>query len=212
MRIISILILTAIALIGCSGEYDKEHQEIIFEEIPMQLLGDKSYTPNATSTSGLTIRYASSDEEVARIENGQIIFTSAGRVTIYAYQDGNTEYYEAPFKTQELIIKDLDINKKMQTIEFELPESWKQSEKGQIIKLKATASSGLPVTYSIQGNDAGYITGNLLYTYHGGENRKVYPNKYEADITVIASQAGNDEYNPADNVERQLHIIADVMH
>jgi hypothetical protein len=35
---------------------------------------------------------------------------------------------------------------------------------------------------------------------------------YDTSITIIASQDGNDEYNPADNVKSNMRIIGDVLH
>lgn len=49
----------------------------------------------ATATSGLDVRYESSDEEVVRIVNGnELEIITSGTVTIKAIQDGNDRYYE----------------------------------------------------------------------------------------------------------------------
>ena len=49
----------------------------------------------ATATSGLDVRYESSDEEVVRIVNGnELEIITSGTVTIKAIQEGNNRYYE----------------------------------------------------------------------------------------------------------------------
>ena len=49
----------------------------------------------ATATSGLDVRYESSDEDIVRIVNGnELEIITSGIVTIKAIQDGNDRYYE----------------------------------------------------------------------------------------------------------------------
>lgn len=49
----------------------------------------------ATATSGLDVRYESSDEDIVRIVNGnELEIITSGTVTIKAIQDGNNRYYE----------------------------------------------------------------------------------------------------------------------
>lgn len=49
----------------------------------------------ATATSGLDVRYESSDENIVRIVNGnELEIITSGTVTIKAIQDGNDRYYE----------------------------------------------------------------------------------------------------------------------
>lgn len=49
----------------------------------------------ATATSGLAVRYESSDEDIVRIVNGnELEIITSGTVTIKAIQDGNDRYYE----------------------------------------------------------------------------------------------------------------------
>lgn len=65
------------------------------------------------------------------------------------------------------------------------------------IELVATASSKLPVTFSIQeGDTIAHLDGNTLYA------------DKEGDIVVAANQSGNDEYNAADTVLKTITLKA----
>jgi hypothetical protein len=119
---------------------------------------------------------------------------------------------------RQLLIHDWDPNKKIQEISFELPAEWKLSKDYQRVELNAAASSGLPVSYSLSTDMYGRILAGsgsrpaYLYLYHAGEGGAPGDKIYEVNIVVTASQSGNDEYNPADNVERTIHVIGDVFH
>ena len=206
----AIIVLTA-TLASCNGEPEKQEQRISMEELPTYRLKDSPIEFGATSTSGLAVSFESSDTSIVSIDGNTAILQRPGEVSIKASQDGDDDFYEAPQITRTMIVKDWDPNKKDQSITFSIPSYWKESEGGQVIKLRGKASSGLPVTYSISGPKAAYIYDDILVTYHAGES-KDFKEKYEADIVVIASQPGNDEYNAADNVECPLHIVGDVYH
>ncbi|MDR0874546.1 MAG: hypothetical protein LBN27_13960 [Prevotellaceae bacterium] len=211
----AIFFLAAIALIAtaCDPQDDKQSQKITFGEIVPQNLRDSSLVLQATASSGLPVILESSDSSIAAIDGNTVFFKTTGTVSITAKQSGNSQYYEAPNITRSLIIRDIDPNKKTQTISFELPAEWQLSRDGTAIELKAAASSGLPVKYIL--SDTPYASfssnGKLIYLIHGGE-AGTPPEKYDTQISVTASQTGNDEYNPADNVTRTIHIIGDVIH
>jgi hypothetical protein len=204
------LVFAAFALSACNSD-TKQEQSIYFEEIAPQMLKDGSVRLKATASSGLPVVFVSDNTDIVTVEGDRAVFHAVGKVKIYATQPGNDEFYEAPNIFQQLLIHDWDPNKKTQTIRFELPSEWKLSSDGTILSLNATATSGLPVKFTFSGPEAGFIASGFLYLYHGGESSE-FPGKYDTKITIIASQEGNDEYNPADNVEREMHIIGDVIH
>jgi hypothetical protein len=211
---LSILLAVIIIFTACDNtDNQKQTQSIDFAEITSQLLRDGSLQLHATASSGLPVSFANWNTEIASIEGDKVIFKQAGKVNITAYQPGNEQYYEAPEITRQLLIRDWDPGKKIQTIDFELPADWKLSRDGQQLKLNAVASSGLPVSYVLSTEKYGFLlTAGMVYFYHAGEGSTSNEVVYDVQISIIASQIGNDEYNPADNVERTIRVIGDVFH
>ena len=207
------MILMAMAVMACNQDIRQE-QTIAFEEIAPQLLRDGSVQLKAAASSGLPVTFVSANENIATVEDDRAVFHAAGRTLIYAVQRGNDNFYEAPDVSQSLLVRDWDPNKKTQTIDFELPAVWQISVNGQMLALNAAASSGLPVKYSVSGANVGRILNNtsIFYVYHAGEAGCDFRDKYTTTVTFSASQDGNDEYNPADNVTRQIRIFGDVLH
>ncbi len=80
---------------------NKQSQTINFNAIPDKKIGDPDFTPGATTNSGLTISYASSNEQVANFVNGKIHLVGIGSTTITASQAGNNTY-ESASVSQEL--------------------------------------------------------------------------------------------------------------
>jgi hypothetical protein len=68
-----------------------------------------SFDLTATATSGLEVTYASSNETIAKINNGKIQIISAGTVTIIASQSGNDYYLAAADVSQSLTITDTQL-------------------------------------------------------------------------------------------------------
>jgi hypothetical protein len=201
-------------MMACDRGEVRREQSIYFEEIPPQLLVNGGVQLNATASSGLPVTFISETPGIASIEGSRAVFHAAGNVRIYAVQRGNEGFFEAPDVFRPLLIRDWDVNKKNQTIEFELPATWQLSRDGTMVSLKAVASSGLPVRFTLGGGpNPGFLSssGEILFLYHGGET-PAFPNKYDITLTIVASQDGNDEYNPADNVEGSMRIIGDVLH
>jgi hypothetical protein len=211
--------LTGVALLAaCSAGDEKQTQSVDFGDIPPQQLRDGFLELRATASSGLPVYYASWDTAIADIDGNKALFRQAGAVDIIACQPGNEHFYEAPNVTQRLLIRDWDASKKTQEIiSFDLPAEWQLSRDGTIVALKAEASSGLPVSFALSTSKYGFLSSRTpyLYLYHAGEGGQLTGEErlfYDAKIAVVASQVGNDEYNPADNVEKVIHVIGDVKH
>jgi hypothetical protein len=207
-------ILTGIMIFAaCDTNEGKKTQSIDFGEIAPQQLRDGFLQLQATASSGLPVAFASWDTTIAVIENDKALFLQTGVVSIIAYQPGNEQFYEAPEITRQLIVRDWDPDKKTQEITFELPGEWKISRDGQLFKLNAVASSGLPVSYVLASKEYGrFLNANTVYFYHAGEGGTPSTAAYDATVSITASQIGNEEYNPADNVERTIRVIGDVFH
>ena len=73
-------------------------------------VGDASYTPTATATSGLAVAFtidASSTPGACSISGGVVSFTGAGTCIVDANQAGNANYFAAPEKQQTITVTSL---------------------------------------------------------------------------------------------------------
>jgi hypothetical protein len=66
---------------------------------------------------------------------------------------------------------------------------------GGTLTLSATASSGLPVSFSVAANGTCSVSGNVVTFLKFGT------------CTVVASQAGNSTYSAAANVQQNIFIL-----
>jgi hypothetical protein len=195
--------LMLLTLMSCEAGGGKSAQTIEFGELAPQNLMEGSLQLQATASSGLPVIFSCSDPRIAVIKGSTVEFVSEGVAYITAGQPGNDSFYEAPNVTRELKIRDWDPRKKTQVISFELPE--RLSNDDPPLPLVAVSTSALPVKFT--SNDwRGVITSdNLLILFHGTYT-------YDAYISITASQEGDSEYNPAENVIRTIHAIGDGTH
>lgn len=159
-------------------------QAITFDELEARTYGDDPFDLTATATSGLNVSYTSSDPGVAILSGNTVTIVSAGETTITAVQDGNENYLSA-----ENVIQLLTVNKADQAITFEELED---TGIGDVIVLSATASSGLEVSFEVSGPAT--LSGDKLETTGEGV------------VNIVASQAGNENYSPAEDVIRTFDV------
>ncbi|MEQ8905559.1 FG-GAP-like repeat-containing protein [Ekhidna sp.] len=162
----------------------KATQTITFDAIEDKVFGDAPFSLSATTSSGLAISFVSSDESVATITGDQVSILAAGNVTITATQEGNANYEAASDVAHEFLIA-----KANQTITFETIEDFSV---GGTIKLSATASSGLDVSFEVEGPAS--LDGNSLTILD------------EGTVTITASQSGDENWNAAESVSQILEI------
>lgn len=84
--------LMAIDDINVTG---KTSQTITFNTPATKTFGDASFNPGATSTSGLSVSYTSSNTNVATVSGNTITIVGPGRSTITASQAGSASYTAA---------------------------------------------------------------------------------------------------------------------
>jgi hypothetical protein len=95
------------------------------------------------------------------------------------------------------VIHQAAVSGNVQTIEFEsIPH---QQLTFQQVELSASASSGLPVSYSVQSGPA-VVSGSLL-TFTG-----------TGIVEVVANQTGNEVYAPASPVLRSFYVAEEIQH
>ena len=138
--------------------------------------GDSDFDPGATASSGLPVTYSSSTPSVCTIVAGKVHIVGAGECTVVASQAGN-----ANFNPQSLS-RTFTIAKASQTISFTAPSGKTYGDPD--FDPGATASSGLPVPYSSSTPTVCTIVSGKVHIVGAGE------------CTVVASQAGNADYNP----------------
>lgn len=170
---------------------DKADQLIAFEPFTTKTYGDKAFSAAVISSSALDVEISSSDPSIAEIVAGKISILKAGIVTITASQPGSDLYKAAVPVSQELRIA-----KAAQSIEFEMFDE--KTVEDSPFKLSATASSSLPVTFDVDGENIISLNGNEVIIVGPGT------------VNITAVQAGDDNYEPAPSVTRVL-MVANVL-
>ena len=167
------------------------------DELPAKATVGTKIKLEATTTSGLPVSFKSSDESVANVSviGGEqyLICKKAGEVDVIAYQEGNKNYEAAPNETRNLTIV-----KTEQTITWvsELPT---ETTVGTKIKLEATATSSLPVSFKSSDESVASIS------YTGGAYYLTCKKAGNVDIT--AYQEGDNNYSAALEDVHNLTVV-----
>ena len=159
----------------------KEAQTITFPAIPTTTLVTGSVTLNATASSGLPVSYASTTPSICTVSGSTVTLLSLGDCGIWATQAGNTYYAAAPEIGHMFLVA-----KEAQTITFPNPG---EHPVGTSFTLNATASSGLPVSFTSMDPSVCTVSGSTVSLL----NDSTY-------CGILADQAGNAYYNPAPEV------------
>jgi cyclophilin family peptidyl-prolyl cis-trans isomerase len=141
--------------------------------------------PSASSTLPVTISVKSGP---ATISGNTVTLTGVGMVVLAANQAGNANYLAATEVTTSF-----SVSAGSQTITF--PSIPSQPISTNQITLNASASSGLPVDYSIISGAASLVSSNTLALNGIGT------------ITVQASQVGNTNWSVATPV-KQIFVVS----
>ena len=168
-------------------------QTITFVDIADKLVNSSSFDLNATASSGLPVSFTSLHPAVATVEsNGTVTIVGAGVATMRANQDGNGSYNPAPS-----VEKTLTVTKVPQTITFNALSDASLNTGTYSLSGKATASSGLAVSYATSDASVASLSGSTLSLIKGGT------------VTITASQGGNDTFLAAADATRSLTIKDD---
>ena len=128
-----------------------------------------------------------------------MIQSKSGTVTVTAHVAGNDIYKDADF-TKDITIT----NKEKQYINWDQDFSrLKTTDQTKSITLNATTTSGLPVTYELQGNATG-----LTLTQNGNTWTLTYSAVECKNTTIVAKQTtGNETYAPASSFSLPVKVI-----
>ncbi|MEI6946822.1 DUF4979 domain-containing protein [Paraflavisolibacter sp. H34] len=162
------------------------YQDILFPLPQEKKVGDADFSP-ATATSGLAVTYTSSNSEVATVVDGRLHLVGAGTTAITASQPGDAGYVAA-----EPVTRSLTVSKIEQVISFGPLEE--QAYGGADFDAGATASSGLPVTYTSSHPEVAEIV-----------NGQVRINGLGTTV-LTAAQEGNKQYEAAPAVVQTLTV------
>ena len=171
-------------VIGCGTE-----QTITFANPGDQELPTGTVSLTATADSGLTVSLASSTTSVCTVSGTTLTLKTEGTCTITASQSGSGDYLAA-----DDVVRSFTVSKASQTITFANPGS-KALSVGSFTA-SSSADSGLTVSLASSTGSVCSMTGSTVSLLATGT------------CTLIASQAGNSNYDAATNVERSFSVTA----
>ncbi len=162
----------------------KQNQTITFNALTAKTFGDASFNLTGSASSGLSVSYTSSDPTIASVAGFTVTILKAGTINITASQFGNSI-----FNAASEVVQSLTINKANQTITFT------PFQVSNTFNLVATASSGLPVTFTSSNLAVATINGNVVTVVAAGS------------ATITAAQPGNSNFNAAPNVTQPVVAV-----
>lgn len=162
---------------------DERSQVITFTQPTTQNYGT-SMTLRASASSGLPVTYTVT-EGPATVLGDVLHFTGIGSVTVQATQAGDEDYDSAA-----PVERTFEVIKGRQIIAFPLPASGQTLD---VVPLNAYSSSALPVSYEWVSGPGVILDDELTFTGAG-------------TVTLRVSQAGNEFYDAAADVQRSIVI------
>ena len=197
-QVLSLVAMACISLAGCGGgdgpAIEARPQSLQFTGSPPAVNAPGTAVVSAQASSGLAVVYASATPSTCLVDSATGVVTglAAGGCTIAAEQPGNTTYAPAPRVTQDLMVI------AEQTIAFGAPPALSLSGTASVV---ATASSGLPVTYSS-------LTPGVC-TVNAGTG--LVTDLTAGNCTIAADQPGDANHDPAPRQLQTLTVAAAVM-
>jgi hypothetical protein len=173
----------------------KNNQTIAFSSTaPVgAVVAGPTYTVTATASSGLTVAFSidASATSVCSIAGSTVTYIGAGTCVIDANQAGDANYNAAPQVAQSF-----PVGKGTQTISFTSSAPVGATVGGPTYTVTATATSGLPVTLSIDASAASVcsIAGPTVSFIGAGT------------CVIDANQAGNANYNAAPQAQQSFAV------
>jgi hypothetical protein len=149
------------------------HQTVTFPPIGTQIAAT-TVNLKATASSGLPVAFVSLTPSVCTVSGATATLIAYGFCYVQAWQGGNSQYYPAPAASQGFGVAHAH-----QTVDFPAIPT---QVAGTTVNLVATASSGLPVTFSTTTPAVCTVSGSTATLIEYGFCR------------VVATQAGNGEY------------------
>ncbi len=165
--------------------FHRQSQTITFDSIPDKTYGDPPFVLTATASSGLPVSF-SIVSGPATLSGDTLTITGAGTVSVKAVQPGDIDYDPAPSVT-----RNFEVLKKAQTIDF--PAIADKTYGDAPFTISATASSGLPVSFTVLSGPV-TIAGNTVTITGAGT------------AEIQAEQGGDSSYEAATPVSQTFNI------
>jgi hypothetical protein len=177
----------------------RKSQTITFAPPPSTTVG-VPVALSASASSGLPVSFTSGIPGVCTVSGSTVTTVAADTCMITASQGGSASYLAADDVTQSFHVNPaLQVNppgRKPQTITFnEPPEAKVGMPVGERVTLSASASSGLPVSFTSGTPPVCTVSDATVTTMAAGA------------CTITASQGGSAGYAAADGVTRSFQII-----
>jgi trimeric autotransporter adhesin len=161
-------------------------QTITFPQIADRTVGEADFEPGASSSSGLLVAYVSATVSTCTIVEEKVHLVAGGECRVIAGQPGNASYLPAsPVEVS------FEVLPAAQTITF--PALADRTFGEPDFEPGATASSGLPVTYSATETVCAVVAGKVRLLAAG-------------ECSLFAEQAGDASYEAAATVERSFTV------
>lgn len=167
--------------------------------VPATALSTDAIYASATATSTLPVTFATSDESIARVVNGnQIEVVAAGEVKVIAIQDGG-DRFDSVADERTLTISKVTPSIPVQSVDVRYADEWNNA---QLATCKAT------VTW--QGTPDTEVNGEFEWISNEGEIT-LNPGSYKYSVTFKPTDTG--KYNEVSgdvevNVLRALSVIS----
>src|SRR6266536_3915012 len=164
-------------------------QTITFSQPPAAQVG-APVTLSASATSGLPVTFASDTPPVCTVSGSTAMTVTPGTCTITASQGGSAVFAPATGVTRSFEVR---AGPAAQTITFSQPPA---AQVGAPVTLSASATSGLPVTFTSDTPPVCTVSGSAVTTAAAGT------------CTITASQGGSARYAPATGVTQSFQVNA----
>ncbi len=170
---------------------DKGEQTIYFDSPGNFTFGETTaISLNANGgDSNNPVVFTSSNELVATISGSSANIVGAGEVTFFANQAGNTQYNAAPQVSQTITIYKGD-----QYLYFDSPSSYTYGEITSFELYADGGDSSSPIIFTSSDENVVSISGSTATVKGAG------------DVTIYANQAGDNNYNPAQQQSAPMTI------
>jgi hypothetical protein len=171
----------------------KAAQTITFPAIDPHTLVDADFTPGATASSGLAVSYKVSGAACTLAAGGLVHLVSTGNCKVTAAQAGSTVYQPATS-----VSSSFSVTRATQTIDFPAMDAHALGDPD--FDSGASASSGLPISYTASGSACSVRSDGLVHLVAVGTCK------------IVAAQAGSTSYAPATAVSRTFQVTNPASH
>ena len=163
-------------------------QTLTFTALANRTVG-ASFSVSASASSGLAAAFSTTTPLICTVSGTTVTSIGAGTCTIAANQVGNNSYNAAPQVTQSFTV-----SLGPQTVSF--PALPGQSYSAAPFSIAATASSGLPVSFSSSTGTVCTVSGSTVTIVAPGT------------CTIAANQVGNSNYSAAPQVAQSFEVAS----